>query len=141
MTKLKARVKQHLRDQTLLHDGATVLNPFGLPCVPLDGFVVGWCGFTTDYIILNDDEKWESIMQLTEEQLGPLMVGVTQGIGTWCCDNRAHIHIDAIIWTGSREHARAMCLIHNQLAYYDIEQGESVYVRTNENEDTSEKVE
>lgn len=137
MNELSPRVKQHLRDQTLLSDGATILNPFQLPAVPLTGYIVGKMGFTTDYDALDNDTKWEAIMQLTESQLGPLMVGTALGIGVWKCNNdgNLHIHVDVIQWTQQRVQAIALCLINNQKAYYDIEQGESIYVRADQKED------
>lgn len=139
MSELSQRIKQHLRDQTLLTDGATVLNPFHLPAVPLTGYIVSKIGFTTDFEVLNNNTKWDAIMKLVESQLGPLMVGTTLGIGLWKCNNDGLLYIDAVQWTPQVAHAIILCLLNNQLAYYNIEKGESIYVRTNENKDTQEK--
>lgn len=138
MSELKTRIKQHLLDQTLLNDGATVLNPFGLACVPIVGFVVGNSGFGFDYDVLEHPEAWDAAMLMVECSLGPLMLGATRGIGTWKCNcgGTLHIHVDAVQWTGSRQHARLLCLQHEQSAYYDVEKGESVYVRDDEEENS-----
>ena len=129
MGEIKPLVKSHLLDETLLHDGATVLNPFGLACVPLVGYIVGMTGFTFDMDTLQP-ALWNGAMELVERSLGPLMVGPTRGVGSWKCGGQdgPHIHVDAVQWTNSEQHARAMCLQFDQRAYYDVEERKSVDV-------------
>lgn len=130
MGEMTKRIKDHLLDQTLLHDGATVLNPFGIPCVPLTGYVVGRVGFMFDLDTLQP-VLWNGAMELVEQQLGPLMIGPTRGVGTWKCgdDVNTHVHVDAVQWTNSEQHARLLCAQYNQQAFYDVEKEVSVYVR------------
>jgi len=131
VSELRATIKRHLLDQTLLNDGATVLNPFGLACVPIVGFVVGNAGFSFDFEALENPQLWDGAMLMVEGQLGPLMIGPMRGVGTWKCNcgSSLHVHVDAVQWTNSRQHARLLCHQYEQQAYYDVEKGESVYVR------------
>lgn len=136
MSEMPKRIKDHLLDQTLLHGGATVLNPFGLANVPLVGYVVAMCGFTFDLDTLQLT-LWNGAMELAEQQLGPLMVGPTRGIGTWkCSEGSPHIHVDAVQWINSKQAARLLCVQHDQHAYYDVEKGEAVHVRPDAGQDT-----
>lgn len=129
MGEIKPLVKAHLLDETLLNDGATVLNPFVLACVPLVGYIVGQTGYTFDMDTLHP-ALWNGAMELVEKSLGPLMIGPMNGVGVWKCGGESgpHIHIDAVQWTRSKQQARAMCLQFNQRAYYDVEERKSVDV-------------
>lgn len=129
MGEMRRRVKAFLLDETLLNGGATVLNPFGLANVPLVGYIVGMTGYTFDIDTLHST-LWNGAMELVEKSLGPLMVGPAKGVGTWKCNcgESAHIHIDAVQWTSSEQHARLLCLEFKQQAYYDVEKQEAKHV-------------
>lgn len=122
-------VASYLFDQTILNGGGTVLNPFGLANVPLVGYIVGVNGAVFDKASsMADENTWHAALCMVEQGAGPLMVGPNNGVGTWECDCCGNIHIDAVTWTVSENHARGLCLKYGQAAYFDVEKGEAVYV-------------
>ncbi len=119
-------------------EGCTILTPLEQPCCPVNGYVVGIKGIITEFTIAENTQAWDVCIEGLLEMYRVLKCEHRPkfGIGTWLCDHGKpyHIHFDVVFWTPSARTAALVGLATGQRAIYDVEKGELIHVRTDDDE-------
>lgn len=92
------------------------------------------------FAVAENTEAWHAAMTavlLLHRRLG--CVGKRNlGIGTWMCNRgtQLHVHFDVVFQTKVKLTAARLAYIYGQKAFYDVAQGESIYVDDDEDTQT-----
>ncbi len=137
---MREDLQRWMLSRTLTNDGCSVLDPMCQPNCPVTGYVVGMKEFVTSFEVVENTETWFMAMEalLMIYMSGGWAHSPITGVGTWMCqscEGESHVHFDVIVWTPREDVARMYAWLFNQIAYYDVEKGKVINVRSDEDGD------